>query len=154
QRLEQAPRIVSVTFDQGVKAFPDSIVVRSANGTIFSRVTRSGADPHVMLVPLRALPRGAYTVRWHALSSDGHVGWRLDVRGTRGRAAADRGVRRVGADADRGSRALGVLRRADAARGRARVQAAGRSGPAPSACRGALLQVGRARRDRRARGRN
>jgi copper transport protein len=83
QRLEQAPRTVSVTFDQGVKAFANSIVVRSADGTLYSRVTRSGSDPHVMLVRLRPLPRGAYTVRWHALSSDGHVVsglWTFGVR--------------------------------------------------------------------------
>src|SRR5262249_55974770 len=70
-------------FDQGVKALSDSIVVRSATGRIFSRVTRSGADPHEMLVPLRALAKGAYTVRWHALSSDGHVVsgvWTFGVR--------------------------------------------------------------------------
>jgi copper transport protein len=83
QRLEQAPRTVSVTFDQGVNAFTDSIVVRNANGTIYSRVTRSGSDPHTMLVRLRPLPKGAYTVRWHALSSDGHVVsgiWTFGVR--------------------------------------------------------------------------
>jgi len=73
ERLERAPRTVSVRFDQGVKALPDSIVVRSATGTIVSGVTRNAADPHVMSVPLKSLPRGAYTVRWHALSSDGHV---------------------------------------------------------------------------------
>jgi copper transport protein len=31
-----------------------------------------GADARVVLVPVRSLPRGAYTVRWHVLSSDGH----------------------------------------------------------------------------------
>src|SRR5262245_14340485 len=83
ERLARAPRVVSLTFDQGVKAFSDSIVVRSATGTIFSRVTRPGADPRTMLVRLRALPKGAYTVRWHALSSDGHVVsgvWTFGVR--------------------------------------------------------------------------
>src|SRR5262249_11894141 len=83
ERLQRAPRTVSLTFDQGVKSFPDSIVVRSAAGTIFSRVTRSGADTHTMLVPVRPLPRGAYTVRWHALSWDGQVVsgvWTFGVR--------------------------------------------------------------------------
>jgi copper transport protein len=73
QRLDRAPRTVWVRFDQGVKAFPNSIVVDSANGVVVSGVTHSGADPHLMLTKLRELPRGAYTVRWHALSSDGHV---------------------------------------------------------------------------------
>src|SRR5204862_2716300 len=29
--------------------------------------------PRVIVASLKALPKGAYTVRWHALSSDGHV---------------------------------------------------------------------------------
>jgi copper transport protein len=73
ERLEQGPRRVWVRFDQGVKALPDSIVVRAASGAIVSGATRSGIDPHVMSTRLKSLPAGAYTVRWHALSSDGHV---------------------------------------------------------------------------------
>ncbi len=73
ERLDRAPRTVWVRFDQGVKALPNSIVVQSASGTVVSGVARTGADPHVMSTRLRSLPRGAYTVRWHAVSSDGHV---------------------------------------------------------------------------------
>ncbi len=73
ERLERGPRTVWVHFDQGVKALPNSIVVQSASGTVVSGVTRNGADAHVMSARLRSLPRGAYTVRWHAVSSDGHV---------------------------------------------------------------------------------
>ena len=73
ERLERGPRAVSVRFDQGVKALPNSIVVQSSSGAVVSGVTRNDADPHVMSTPLRSLPRGAYTVRWHAVSSDGHV---------------------------------------------------------------------------------
>jgi copper transport protein len=73
ERLERAPRTVWVRFDQGVKALPDSIVVRSSTGTVVSGVTRSAADAHTMSTRLKSLPRGAYTVRWHAISSDGHV---------------------------------------------------------------------------------
>jgi copper transport protein len=73
ERLDRAPRVVWVRFDQGVKALPDSIVVQSATGKVVSEVTRGAADPHVMSARLRSLPRGAYTVRWHAISSDGHV---------------------------------------------------------------------------------
>ena len=61
-------------FDQGVKAFPNSILVQTATGAVVSKTTRSGSDPHLMVTPLRKhLARGAYTVRWHAMSSDGHV---------------------------------------------------------------------------------
>ena len=73
ERLERAPRSVWVRFDQGVKALPNSIVVQSASGTVVSGVTTNGTDAHVMSTRLRSLPRGAYTVRWHAVSSDGHV---------------------------------------------------------------------------------
>jgi copper transport protein len=74
ERLENAPRAVKLTFDQGVKAFPDAIVVRSATGRVLSGAAHTLAqDTHTIVVPLRALPKGAYTVRWHALSSDGHT---------------------------------------------------------------------------------
>jgi copper transport protein len=73
ERLERAPRTVWVQFDQGVKAFRDSIVVLTATGKIVSGPARTEADPHTMFAKLHKLPRGAYTVRWHALSSDGHV---------------------------------------------------------------------------------
>jgi len=73
QRLEQAPRTAWVRFDQAVKPLSNSIVVVSSDGRVVSGSTRSGADPHLMLTTLKRLPKGAYTVRWHAISSDGHV---------------------------------------------------------------------------------
>ena len=72
-----------VRFDQGVTAFPNSIVVLSPTGTVLSGATRNTADPRVVVAPVKTLPRGAYTVRWHALSSDGHVVsgvWTFGVR--------------------------------------------------------------------------
>jgi copper transport protein len=83
ERLEQSPGTVSVTFDQGVKALPGSIVVQTANGVVVSRATRSAADPATMVASVKKLPRGAYTVRWHAMSTDGHVVsgvWTFGVR--------------------------------------------------------------------------
>jgi len=73
ERLERAPRTVWLRFDQGVKALSNSITVVDADGTVVSRKTRTEADPHVIVATLKTLPKGAYTVRWHALSSDGHV---------------------------------------------------------------------------------
>jgi copper transport protein len=73
EQLRHSPRTVWVRFDQGVKAFANSISVVSADGTLVSGVTRSAADPRVITTTLGKLPKGAYTVRWHALSSDGHV---------------------------------------------------------------------------------
>ena len=83
QRVEQAPRTVWVRFDQGVKALSNSIVVVSSNGTVVSGPTRNGTDPHLIAAKLKTLPKGAYTVRWHAISSDGHVVsgvWTFGVR--------------------------------------------------------------------------
>jgi copper transport protein len=73
QRFETAPARVVLRFDQGVDALPNSIVVYDARGKVVSRQARNARDPRVVVVSLRRLPRGAYTVRWHALSSDSHV---------------------------------------------------------------------------------
>jgi len=83
QRVERSPQIVSLRFDQVVKAFPNSVLVLSSNGEVLSGTTRNSADPHVIAAPVKLLPRGAYTVRWHAMSSDGHVVsgvWTFGVR--------------------------------------------------------------------------
>jgi copper transport protein len=73
QRLSSPPRAVVLRFDQQVKALPDSIQVFSAGGRLLSRVTRNGRDARYVRADLPRLPRGAYTVRWHAISGDGHV---------------------------------------------------------------------------------
>jgi copper transport protein len=73
QRLDRAPRVVWLGFDQAVTALPNSIVVFDAKGRVFSGTTRTDTGGHRVVVPLRRLPKGAYTVRWHAISSDGHV---------------------------------------------------------------------------------
>jgi copper transport protein len=73
QRFERPPAQVVLQFDQGVKALPNSIQVYTALGKLASRPARNAHDTRRMLAPLRPLPRGAYTVRWHAISSDGHV---------------------------------------------------------------------------------
>jgi copper transport protein len=73
ERLGSPPASVLIRFDQEVTAFPDSIVVRNAQGRIESDSTAGGADARVVLAPVRELPRGVYTVRWHVLSSDGHT---------------------------------------------------------------------------------
>lgn len=73
QRVDTAPARIVLRFDQGVDAFANSIVVYDAKGRIESRTARNGADARVVVVPLGHLLRGAYTVRWHAVSSDSHV---------------------------------------------------------------------------------
>jgi copper transport protein len=71
ERVQVAPRSVSLRFDQTVTAEPNAIEVKNAFGKTLSRVSRS--EGRIVLVPLAQLPRGAYTVRWHVLSEDGHV---------------------------------------------------------------------------------
>jgi copper transport protein len=73
ERLATGPAAVVLRFDQEVTAFPDSIVVRNARGAVVSDDAATGADTRVVLAPLRKLAKGAYTVRWHVLASDGHA---------------------------------------------------------------------------------
>jgi copper transport protein len=83
ERLESAPAQVRITFDQGVKVFRDSIVVRIADGRLVSGTTRALRDPRIIVAPLSGVVQGAYTVRWRALSSDGHTVagvWTFGVR--------------------------------------------------------------------------
>ena len=73
-RLAAAPRSVSLRFDQTVDVFPNSIDVRSASGRVMAAgPTRTQDQGREVVVPLRRLPRGAYTVRWHVTSNEGHV---------------------------------------------------------------------------------
>jgi copper transport protein len=73
ERVALAPRAVILRFDQPVKAFPDSILVYASAGRLVSDRAVSAAEGHVVRVSLRRVPRGAYTVRWRALSGDSHV---------------------------------------------------------------------------------
>jgi copper transport protein len=71
--LAHAPREVLVTFDSRVRVGPRNAAVRNAGGVDVllgqPRISRS----RTLVVPLqRALPNGAYTVRWSIISDDGH----------------------------------------------------------------------------------
>jgi copper transport protein len=71
QRLESAPQAVVLHFDQSVQAEPNAIEVKNQFGRTLSATTV--AHGQTVRVPLKQLPRGPYTVRWHVLSEDGHV---------------------------------------------------------------------------------
>jgi copper transport protein len=73
QRVERAPTSLRLEFDQVVTALPESIEVRTAGGRLVSRPARTTAGGHEVVAPLQRLPKGPYTVRWHVISSDGHV---------------------------------------------------------------------------------
>ncbi len=74
-RLEQPPTEIRLRYDQSVTATPNSIVVLAADGRRVSGVVSQEAGGTVIRAPLRGLVKGeAYTVRWHEISADGHVG--------------------------------------------------------------------------------
>ncbi len=71
ERLSSSPPTVVLLFDQYVKAVPGSVRLYSSTRSI--GVTRVRSDGRHLEASLPRLPRGPYTVRWHALSGDGHV---------------------------------------------------------------------------------
>jgi copper transport protein len=74
ERVEATPRNVVLRFDQGVLVAPRSIEIRSETGKRMAAGAASAAeDGQVVSVPVRQLPTGAYTVRWHVTSLEGHV---------------------------------------------------------------------------------
>jgi len=73
ERLAASPAQVRLHFDQGVKVFPRSILVLTVDGRVVSGPARSGTNPHDMVASLPRLPKGGYTIRWYALSSDSHT---------------------------------------------------------------------------------
>jgi copper transport protein len=74
-RVDVAPTRVVLRFDQVVQVVPRSLQVWTARGELVSGPVRTAAGGRELVAPLRAnLPRGAYTVRWRALSPDGHTG--------------------------------------------------------------------------------
>jgi copper transport protein len=89
QRLERAPRVVTLTFDQSVKTLPNGIRVYDASGALVSGAAHGvEGNPRAAEVSLRRLPGGPYTVRWSAISNDSHVGHGVFTFGVRVQAPA------------------------------------------------------------------
>jgi len=77
--LKQSPKNVRLQFDQTVQ-FP-SVEVLDGHGLNHALPARAFGNEVVAKV--RTLPTGDYTIRWHALSADGHVVsgvWTFGVR--------------------------------------------------------------------------
>jgi copper transport protein len=73
-RVAEAPKLVRLDFDQSVTPLADSIRAYTAGGRVVSRPARSDKAGHDVVAALGTrLPAGAYTVRWHVVSGDGHV---------------------------------------------------------------------------------
>jgi len=83
QRLAVAPNTVVLTFDQPVDAVRNSIVVLDARGLDLARGVHAVTAKRELVASLPTLPRGAYTIRWRALSSDGHVVSGINTFGVR-----------------------------------------------------------------------
>jgi copper transport protein len=80
-RLQSSPEKIVLRFDQYVKTLPHSVQLFSTRGPIGVRIVNGNSTTLSAFVP--HLPRGAYTVRWHAMSGDGHVVsgvWTFGVR--------------------------------------------------------------------------
>jgi copper transport protein len=73
QRVATVPPAVKLWFSESVDPVALSVRVYSARGLILSRRPHLAAGGRLVETPLRPLPRGAYTVRWHVLANDGHV---------------------------------------------------------------------------------
>jgi copper transport protein len=71
ERLNYSPRHVILHFDQSVEVLPGAIRVLDARGRDLAGPAHAIARALEAGIPI--LPRGPYTVRWKALSSDGHV---------------------------------------------------------------------------------
>jgi copper transport protein len=71
QEVAKAPHWIALTFDQDVELIPNAVVVLNRHSVNLAKPAR--VDGERLIVPLKKLPRGAYTFRWKALSTDGHV---------------------------------------------------------------------------------
>lgn len=69
--LQAGPRTIRFHFDQQVRVLPGTFKVLNVNGRNFAGSVR--ADGINLYLRVRPLPRGAYTVRWQAISADSHV---------------------------------------------------------------------------------
>lgn len=74
QELKYSPKRIVLEYDQGVQVVHDSILVLNAKGKNLAGAAKAVQSLRELVAPLpKRLPRGAYTIRWRALSSDGHV---------------------------------------------------------------------------------
>jgi methionine-rich copper-binding protein CopC len=68
--LTTTPYPLTATFDDELTPDGSSIVVQDAGGAQVATGNVSPGDAHVLIAELPALPEGAYTVRWTAVSAD------------------------------------------------------------------------------------
>lgn len=73
--LQQAPQAVRIVFSEDLEPVFSTLKVTDDQGHVVSSGKASVGDeqPALLHVPLQALDTGTYTVRWHAVSVDGHT---------------------------------------------------------------------------------
>jgi copper transport protein len=72
--IDEAPRVVTLRFSQGISLVADSLQVYAADGSLVSAAPTLSSDRRTVTARVAARARGAYTVRWRELSADGHIG--------------------------------------------------------------------------------
>jgi copper transport protein len=73
QELKAPPRKIVLQFDQTVDALPKAIEVLTPDGKNVAGKPRAVPSQRELVASLPRLPKGPYTVRWQALSNDGHI---------------------------------------------------------------------------------
>lgn len=68
--LQRAPRAVRVEFTDGVRAGPRNAAIENGGGSILRGSPRVAG--RMLVLPLRKVGDGDYTVRWSIVSDDGH----------------------------------------------------------------------------------
>ena len=73
ERVAAAPRQVVLEFDQQITVIPGGIKVLLPDGRNVAGLAHVTRDKHGVAASIPPLPKGPYTIRWTALSNDGHV---------------------------------------------------------------------------------
>ena len=73
EELKVSPRRIVLQFDQTVDALPRGIQVLTPSGKNLAGKPYVITAQRQLDAPLPKLPKGAYTIRWQALSNDGHI---------------------------------------------------------------------------------
>jgi len=73
QRLNISPRQVVLQFDQPVVALQNAIRVLTLAGKNIALPARAIPSQRELVAALPRLPKGPYTIRWQAVSNDGHI---------------------------------------------------------------------------------
>jgi methionine-rich copper-binding protein CopC len=73
--VKSPPRAVALWFTQNLESAFSTIEVRDASGAQMNagKASVDASDRKLLRVPVKALPAGTYTVKWHVLSVDTHT---------------------------------------------------------------------------------